>query len=154
MNLYDALIKKNKKGKIEDVVLLKEGFSFFAFLFGPLWFLYHKMWSEFLALLIVNFVLEAFSSKIFSDFDKNFLEVALLFIVALNANHWLCQNLKKKRYEFIGLVFGADCASAKLRFVKNFEADLTAQAVEFDDSILNPKLYQKMMKLKKAVFAE
>lgn len=147
MQLYNALLKKNKDGKIADVILRKEGFSFSAFLFGPLWFLYHKMWQEFFALIAFNIALE-----IFVDFEKIFLEVVLAFIVALNANYWLCEHLKKKNYQFVGLVFGSDFANAKLRFVQNFSADLNG----FEDSILNPKLHRKMMKLqslKKRFFA-
>ncbi len=140
MKLYSVLIKKNKEGKISDAELLKEGFSFFAFLFGPLWFLYHKMWQEFFVFLVLNIAL-----GLFGEFDKILLEVALAFIVAINANYWLGEHLKKKNYEFVGLVFGSDLANAKLRFSANFTADIDA----FDDSILNPKLHRKMLKLKK-----
>ena len=147
MKIFNALIKKNSAGKIEDVVLLKEGFSWAAFFFSGLWFLYYKMWKEFLMLMLVNVALVSFS-KISSDFDKISLEIAFVFIVALNANYWLCEHFKKKNYEFVGLVFGDDCAGAKLRFIKNLEADQKLSADDFDDSILNPKLHRKMMKLK------
>ncbi|MBP7710015.1 MAG: DUF2628 domain-containing protein [Rickettsiales bacterium] len=140
MKLYATLIEKNKEGKISDAVLLKEGFSFFAFLFGPFWFFYHKMWQEFFVLLALNIGL-----GLFGEFDKILLEVALASIVALNANYWFGEHLKKKNYEFVGLVFGSDLTNAKLRFAANFGADISA----FDDSILNPKLHRKMRKLKK-----
>lgn len=149
MNIYNALIKKNKEGKIEDVVLLKEGFSLFAFLFSGLWFLYHKMWKEFFVLAALN-ILFVFFSKISSHFDRASLEIAFIFVVALNANYWYCESLKKRGYEFVGLVFGDNHASAKLRFIKNFEADYQVTADEFDDSILNPKLHRQMMKLGKS----
>ncbi len=151
MKLYSALIKKNKEGKIADIVLLKEGFSFFAFLFGPFWFLYHKMWQEFLLLLAINIAFAIFG-EIAPGGDKIFLEIALAFTVALNATYWFCEHLKKRNYEFVGLVFGSNFANAKLRFVQNLSADISA----FDDSILNPKLHRKMMKLqnpKKRFFA-
>ena len=145
MKLYNALIKKNKEGKIEDVILLKEGFSFFAFLFSGLWFLYHKMWKELFALILINITF-AFLGKISSDFNKIFLEISFLFIIALNANYWLCDHLKKKGYQLVGMVFGENITNAKIRFIKNLEADFP----EFDDSILNPKLHRQMLKLKKS----
>lgn len=150
MKIYNALIKKNKEGKIEDVVLIKEGFSFFAFLFSSLWFLYHKMWREFLALALINFAIVSTGNGLFGELDKFFLEFALILIVGLNANYWFCDHLKRKDYEFIGLVFGENQENAKLRFIKNFEADQSFDANEFDDSILNPKLHRQMMKLKKS----
>lgn len=118
MKLYSVLVKKNQSGGFDDVVLLKEGFSFFALLFSDLWLFYHKMWREFFVLILANFFL-ATSFQNISGFDKFFLELALVIIVALNANYWLCEHLKKRGYEFMGLVFGHDIAHARIRFLKN-----------------------------------
>ncbi|NBV06229.1 MAG: DUF2628 domain-containing protein [Proteobacteria bacterium] len=124
MKLYNALIKKNQEGKIAEVVLLKEGFSIWAFLFSAFWFLYHKMRKEFLVLLLVNFVF-VFTKKLnfLSGFDNFFLEMAFFFIIALNANYWLVDAMKKRGYEFVGLVFGSDAANAKMRFVENLKSE-------------------------------
>ncbi len=134
MKLYSALIKKNEEGKISDAKLLKEGFSFFAFLAGPLWFFYHKMWREFFALLLTDVAL-----GLFVGFDQVFLEISLAFIVALNANYWLAENLKKKNYQFTGLVFGENLTAANLRFAQNFDTDISS----FGEEILNPQCLQK-----------
>jgi len=142
MKLYSALIKKNKEGKIEDVVLLKDGFSFPAFFLSGLWFLYHKMWKEFLGLILVNITLVSIS-KIYAHFDLISLEILFAFIVALNANYWLCEHLRKRNYEFVGLVFGTSYSNAKFRFIKNLEVDYKVDPSEFDDSILNPQIGHK-----------
>jgi hypothetical protein len=120
MKLYNALVKKNKSGKIEDFILLKEGFSFPAFIFSELWFLYHRMWREALALIIINCAF-VYLGKIYSDFDQFFLEISFLTIIALNANYWLCETLLRKNYEFAGLVFGNNLDDAKLRFISNID---------------------------------
>ena len=131
MKLYNALIKKNQEGKIEDIALLKEGFSLTAFLFSALWFLYHKMRKEFLVLLLANIVfLYAGKLNFLSGFDKFCLEIAFFFVVAFNANYWLVDDMKKRGYEFVGLVFGSDAADAKLRFVENLQADHLINSVE------------------------
>ena len=129
--------------------MLKEGFSFFAFLFSGLWFLYHRMWKELLALIMINIAFFMLG-KFFLDFNKILVETAFLFLVALNATYWLCDHLKKKGYEFVGIVFGENSTNAKIRFIKNLEADLKPNSPEFEDSILNPKLHRQMMKLKKS----
>ena len=36
MKIYNVFIKEDKSGKIEDVVVLKDGFSLVAFIFTPL----------------------------------------------------------------------------------------------------------------------
>jgi len=33
-------------GACADFIVLRDGFSWLAFLFGPLWLLYHRMWVE------------------------------------------------------------------------------------------------------------
>lgn len=131
MKIYSALIKKNHEGKIEDIALLKEGFSMTAFLFSAFWFLYHKMRKEFLVLLLANFVF-AFAGKLnfLSGFDEFCLQIAFFFIVALNANYWLVDDLKKRGYEFVGVVFGSDAANAKMRFVENLKAENLLDFIE------------------------
>jgi hypothetical protein len=132
MKTYSALVKKNSQEEVEDLILLKEGFSWRAFIFGPLWFLYHKMWMEVAVLIAINFAF-ALLSKISSDLDKILLEISFLFIVALNANYWLNDRLRSKGYEFIGIAFGHDVLSAKLNILQNY-------SLEFSSEILNPKL--------------
>jgi len=131
MKLYNALVKKSQEGKIEDILLFKEGFSMMAFLFSAFWFLYHKMRKEFFVLLAANFVF-AFAGKMnfLSGFDEFFLQISFFFIIALNANYWLVDDLKKRGYEFVGLVFGSDAANARMRFVENLKADNLLESVE------------------------
>lgn len=147
MKLYNTLIKKDAKGKIEDIVLLKEGFSLFAFLFNIFWFLRYKMWKESLVLMVANIVL-ANVEKYSGDFNSTSLEVVLLLVVAFNANYWLFEHLKNKNYEFVGMVFGKDLEEAKLRFIENFEVDLNCKDM-VSDSILDPKSYCRAQKIQK-----
>ncbi len=132
MKPYSALVKKNRKGEVEDLVLLKEGFSWQAFIFSGLWFLYHKMWKEIIALILINAALILFT-KVFSNSDKILLEIAFIFIIALNANYWLCDHLKKKKYEFVGIAFGDDVLSAKFNLLRDIHLDLSHK-------ILDPKI--------------
>ena len=129
MTTYSALVKKNSQGEVEDLVLLKEGFCFRAFIFNGLWFLYHKMWKEIIALILINIAFTLFT-KIFSYSDKIILELAFIFIVALNANYWLSSNLKKRGYEFIGMAFGNDILSAKFDLLRNYDLDFSAKIID------------------------
>jgi hypothetical protein len=140
MKIYNVLIKKNPEGKISDLVFLKEGLSYPALFFGAFWFLFHKMWREFLALLLVNIAL-TLPHNILPEFDRLFLQFALAFIVAINANHWLLQHLRKSGYELIDLVVGANSDEARFNFVKSFSTD---NRVQFDASIMEPKIHRKM----------
>lgn len=131
MKLYNALVKKSQEEKIEDILLFKEGFSMMAFLFSAFWFLYHKMRKEFFVLLAANFVFVfAGGMNFLSGFEEFFLQISFFFIIALNANYWLVDDLKKRGYEFVGLVFGSDAANARMRFVENLKADNLLESVE------------------------
>jgi hypothetical protein len=132
MKLYSVLVKKNPVGKIEDIVLLKDGFSWLVFLFSGLWFFYFRMWKEMLVLLAANIAF-VFFAKISSNLDRTLLEIAFFFLVALNANYWRVEHLKKKGYEVVGLVFGETIVDAKLHFVDGLKD-------EFSEAILNPKI--------------
>jgi hypothetical protein len=151
MKLYNALIKKNAEGKIEDIKLLEDGFSWMAFFFSIFWFLYHKMWKESFAFFVVSISFSIFDAAgIISGFSKILVELLLIFMVALNANYWLLESLRKKNYEFVGLVFGSDSANAKMRFVNNLEYEDGLNSYQFADAIINPKLHHNLAKLKKS----
>jgi hypothetical protein len=135
MQPYNTLIKKNKEGKIEDIILLKDGFSITAFLFNGLWFLYHRMWKEFLAVILINIIV-AKLADFSTNFDDIFLQITLVFMISLNANYWFCQHLINKGYQFVGMSFGSNCEDARLSFVRNFSADPEL----FAETIIDPKL--------------
>jgi len=139
MKLYNALVKKNESGKIEDIIMIKEGFSWKAFIFNGIWFIYHRLWREIIILFSISLIF-VFFAKLSNDFDKASLQLVLVFMVALNANHWLCDNLKKKGYEFVGIVFGSNNNNAKLRFVQKLQQNEFADD-QFSDAFLNPKQY-------------
>lgn len=142
MKLYSALIKKSKRDEVKDFICLEDSFSFSAFFFGPLWFVYHKMWHELLALVIINIIFEIF----FASFDRILLELSLAVIIAMNANYWLCEHLKKKRYKFAGFVFGNNETDAGLSFIRNFSDR------EFDEKNLDSKSLTKLSELKNKIW--
>lgn len=149
MNIYNALIKKNDNGKVEDIIMIKEGFSWKAFFFNTVWFIYHRMWKEIAILLLIGITF-SFVAKLSSDFDKVTMQIALFFMVALNANNWLCEKIKNKGYEFAGIVFGSNATHAKLRFVKRMQNNELDEE-QFGDAFLDPKKYyqSKKKRLKK-----
>jgi hypothetical protein len=120
MKIYNIFIKEDESGKIQDVKLLQDGFSLSAFIFTPLWFLYYKMWREFFAVIIFVFLLQFLAEKSLI-FDGILLQIILTIMVAFNSNYWLAQHLqKKKKYKFIGAVFGKNNAQARINLVREF----------------------------------
>ena len=140
MKLFNIFIKKNVENKIEDVLLVKEGFSWCAFFFSNLWFLYHRMWKEFLVLCVMSIFLTIFAGS-WIDFDKIIMELAFALVIGLNANYWRVNHLLRKNHQFCGIIFGNNLAEAKLNLIREYGDSL--DVVDFDASIINPQLYKK-----------
>ncbi|NBV07442.1 MAG: DUF2628 domain-containing protein [Proteobacteria bacterium] len=147
MKLYNVLIKKDQNSKIEDVVLLDEGFSFFAFLFGAFWFLYHKMWLNAAAIFIINLALQYFeNSGIFNKLDSAFLQMAFFIIVAYNANHWFSEHLVRLNYKNNGFVLAENKAEARIKAVQMLHSEYKNLTIdEFSSAIVDPKGYRKLL---------
>ncbi len=142
MKLYKGLVKFDKKGKIEDIVVVDDSFSWKAFFLNPLWFLFHKMWTEFFffSFAIILFI------YVFSFGAYNFLmQISLLFMVALNSKTWYEDFLvKRKNYLFLAMIFGNNKTEAKIKFInqislKNKENN---EKIIFSDNLLDPKYFK------------
>lgn len=124
MKLYNALVKKNNRGDIEDLVLVKEGYSFWAFLFGFAWFLYHKMWKGAITLIVVSAVLANLDSLyLFNELGGNGKAILTIFfalIISINANYWLGAHLEKEGYSFAGTAFAKTAIEAQIRFAEKY----------------------------------
>ncbi len=121
MKLYNSYLKKNKKGDIEDLIFVKSGFSFWAFIFTFLWFIYHKMAKVSIIVIAVSIGLTYLSNFYLpSNLDSLITSVGISIIVAINANYLYSRHLLGKGYEFAGCTFGTNINAAKLRFVEGF----------------------------------
>ncbi|MCE3255114.1 MAG: hypothetical protein K0R25_608 [Rickettsiaceae bacterium] len=121
MKLFSIYIKKSKNEAVQDLVMVKNSFSFSAFFFNIFWFLQHKMWKESLALVLVGTLfIEVVYKDIFEFFDAAILIFGLLLIIAINAGYWYGENLKARGYQFFGCVFGKNRDEAKIRFIENY----------------------------------
>lgn len=138
MKLFSAYIKRNKKNKIDDIILVKEGFSFWALILGPIWFLYHKMFNEFFVLAVINLVIGQ-SSSILSLQDKIFIELVIIFFVSVNANHWYCLKLQKDGYKIVNIIRGKNKDQALIEFIDKYRSTIFRDFRSFDSKLLDPK---------------
>ncbi len=151
MKLYSALIKKDQNNKIEDVVLLDEGFSFLAFLFSGLWFLFHKMWFSTIFIFAVNIALQAIVGMGFlSKLDGGLLNFSFLIIIAYNAHRWFGEHLVSRGYKITGFVLADSKSEARIKAVQALYGNYPELSIdEFSDAIIDPKGYHKRMQAQK-----
>lgn len=126
MNSYTAY-QYTRSGKIEDVVLIKEGFNFSAFLFGPVWLLYNKLWGVLGIYIIFYLGVIQLLEKNLIDFTQSFLlSITLHFYLGYIANDHLQKRLKLLRYELIQIIIGKNEDEALLRLVDKYDFTLPA----------------------------
>ena len=120
MKEYQIIVKKNNRyhkltqGMINDYRIVRQGFSWQAFLFNALWFLSKRMWSKAITILlfiaIVQFLYLDLKIKI------NIILFSLIYI-GIKASQWQIEFLIKY-HEFVK----EDLVIAK----NNFEAEYLA----------------------------
>jgi len=121
MTLFNIYIKKSSGKIIDDLVVIKNGFSVFACLLNILWFLQHKMWRESLALVLVSTILGFVAQKNwFGSCDMTIIEFGLITMLGLNAHYWYEQSLLRRDYQFSGCAYAANEDEAKLIFISGY----------------------------------
>lgn len=107
---------------VESAVLVKEGFSWPALLFGPLWSLYRRLWLAtvlWAAVLVLLSVASRALPGAAGAFGAAWLAFSILF--ACEANDLRRRALARRGWREMGVVGGQGQDSAARRF-----ADLTA----------------------------
>lgn len=120
MKSYSIFIKKNKENEsVDDVILVKEGFNFYALIFNILWFLFKKMWiCSIVFIIIIPSIL-----YIFSHFVAFPIVLLILVFIGLEANDLLIKKFQKSDYYFVGYSTGNDEKEAKLRFLDSLNQE-------------------------------
>jgi Protein of unknown function (DUF2628) len=100
----------------ERFVFVRDGFSFWALLFGPLWMLRHRMWLVLLGYIALMVGLSAVLR--FSASDKlGFVVWGLIaLLIGLEAGSLRRFALRRRGYRNIGIVVGDDLELAERRF--------------------------------------
>lgn len=114
MKTYNIFIKQNKDNEaVEDILLIKEGFNMFAFVFNIFWFLSNKLWLfAAIAFAIINLVTIIFSPIVSSAFMFLFS-----LLIGFEANNLLLYRFQREKYYFVGYTTGNNRKEAELRFL-------------------------------------
>lgn len=110
-----------------SAVLLPEGFSWGALVFGPLWFLWHGLWVSALLLLLVQAAVSGAA-----DFFKVPMALAWLpsacisVLVGFNARDWWRFMLDRRGFTFVGVVLSNSLEKAEWTMMERVYAESTA----------------------------
>jgi hypothetical protein len=114
MRIYTAYVRHGGLDPNRDVVLVKEGFSWPAFIFGVLWALSRRLWLAAIVFVLAFAAIEAFAR--FAGLDPT---TGAALMLGLSAGFgWLGNDLRRKKLERDGFVFQGVVAG------ENFDAAL------------------------------
>jgi Protein of unknown function (DUF2628) len=102
---------------VERFAFVRDGFSFWAFLFGPLWMLRHRMWLALIGYVLILGWLETVV-RMFggSALVGGFISLLISLLVGLEAGTLRRFSLNRRRWKNIGVVSGDDLEDAERRF--------------------------------------
>ena len=129
MRVYTVHIRPAQPGREQDIVLVKEGFCWPAFLFTFFWALFKRLWLVALALFGVGAVLSlAVETAGFDPLSEAAISLGFSVLVGFHGNDWRRWTLERRGYRSAGLSAGDDADAALHRFVDRQGLELGAGA--------------------------
>ena len=113
--------------RAEGLVFVKDGFSWAAALFAPIWLLVHLLWWPLLGYVVVGGALQLVQLTL--TFDKRWLGLAVLalhLLIGFEADTLRRWGLERRGWRTVGTVSGKTTAECERRF---FDAWLPAQPI-------------------------
>ena len=113
--------------RAERLVFVKDGFSWAAALFAPLWFLLHRLWWPLVAYIAISAVIEIAQQS--ASLDARWLGlagVALNLLIGFEADTLRRWGLERRGWRMIGTVTGVSEADCERRF---FDSWLPGQPI-------------------------
>jgi hypothetical protein len=117
MRLYTVHIRRTSRDTDRDVVLVREGFSWGAFLFTVLWALWRRMWLAALLIVLGGLVLDSIVALAELDpVSETVLSLAYALYIGFAGNDWRRGSLARRGYEEQAVVGAADLGDAERRY--------------------------------------
>jgi Protein of unknown function (DUF2628) len=126
----------NKPGKgADDVVFLREGFSWWALIFPLPWLAIKGMWIVLLVALGVQFAIWALAEALgLGDAMRVILSLSINLILAFEGNSLLRWTYERRGFEELGLIHGDDLDEAEYRFFTEIGLPTADDAAEKADT--------------------
>jgi Protein of unknown function (DUF2628). len=117
MRVYTVHVRTPTERLDRDVILIREGFNWYAFLFAGLWALWSRLWLVAAGLIALELVWAAIATRF--DVDPLFqaaTSFGLALIVGWAANDLRRWTLFRRGYTEVGVVAARDDDQAMQRF--------------------------------------
>jgi len=123
-----------RRADSDRFVFVRDGFHFWAFVFGPLWFIWHRLWLALVAYIVVIAVVFGLLVALRTGGDARgfvLLIVALLTgYEAASARRW---TLSRGRWHEQGVVVADDAEGAERRFFAQWTGESASPGLPSTD---------------------
>ena len=118
MQVFSIHLRPSALTPDNEAVLVKEGFCWPAFFFGPLWALSHRMWFATIGLLAVLISLGVVEVALRIDpLTYSSLMLGVASIIGFCGNDWRRNALDNRGWKMVGLSAAPDFDMALRRFI-------------------------------------
>lgn len=108
---------KSLEERAEDVIFVKEGFSWLGFFVAPLWLLINRLWIEFLLAVILTGGIAAGLVELgLGEQGPGIANLLLALIVGFEGNDLKRWRLERKGYVYLASVAGRNTEECERRF--------------------------------------
>jgi hypothetical protein len=102
---------------MERFMFVRDGFSFAAFMFGPFWFLWHRLWLALLGYIALVAVLGAGMRLVGTAYGiRSLVGLLLALLIGFEASSLRRWTLTRRGWKDRGVVVGEDLETAERRF--------------------------------------
>jgi hypothetical protein len=113
----------------ERFVFVRDRFSIWAFLFAPLWMLWHRMWLVLLGYIVLSAGLEALAAALgASGFVVGLIGLFISLLVGFEAATLRRLALARRGWKNVGVVSGDDREAAERRYFDAWVREVASRA--------------------------
>jgi hypothetical protein len=118
MKIYTVHVKENNPDALEDIVLVEEGFSWYATILHVFWALYNKMWALSAVIFVFEVIFAMLETSSFINSEViDAVRCGFLLLIGANFNDWYRDYLDKKDYIFQEVVSGKNEDDARYKYI-------------------------------------
>jgi hypothetical protein len=117
MRVYTVHCRPGSNEPDADANLVREGFSWPAFLIPPLWLLYHRLWLALFLVTVAGLLLDVGIELVGADPATTFvIGLGFSLFIGLQANDWRRAKLTRYGHRMTGIVASSDHDGAMRRY--------------------------------------
>lgn len=110
------------QGQATEARIIRDGFTLLAFLFAPLWLVWHRLWVEALVVFAIQLLVGALGEAYGLMLPASLLSLLLSLYVGLEAPAMRAAGLRRRGFVDWGMVDAGSHAEAEIRYAAAVEA--------------------------------